>query len=498
MYRRHAAFAVLAFALAGCGPLKDAIGSHVEVAAKAGSQELSASKLAEMMHSAQMPPRKDLANAVASLWVNYQLLAQAAARSDTLGDDATADEAMWAQIAQRKLQKLQEEMQKSLPATDGPALEKAYADGELLAVRHILILADKNNLKPNQVDSARRVAENVRRQVTPANFVAMVKRYSGDPGSVETGGAYVFPAGQMVPEFEAGSRALAPGEISPPIQTAYGFHIILRQTYAEAKVKFDSAYTGVARQKAESTWMAAVETGNNVKVKEEAGKTVKAIVENLDAYRSNRTVLATSKSVDLRASRVANWIAAFPPQMRVRQQLQQQPDSLLPEFVKSLMRNELLLRAADSAKIGLAQEETDQIRISFRSSVRSSMGGLGILPSQLADSAKSAGERATLAKARVDEYMQRLLRNEAQFIDVSEPVSLALRSKFDGKVNDSGLDRAVTLATELKTKADSAANATMPPSAVPLPGAPLPGAPLPGAPLPGAPPSDAPAGGKRP
>ncbi|MDA1082009.1 MAG: peptidylprolyl isomerase [Gemmatimonadetes bacterium] len=469
MYRRIAAVAVLTLTLVGC----DALGTHVDVAARAGNQELSAAKLAEMMQAAKMPPRKDLALAVASLWVNYQLLAQAAARGDTLGDPAIADEAMWAQIAQRKLQKLQTVMQDTVTLPTGAALEKAYDDGELLAARHILFLADKNNLRQEQIDSVRRVAERIRRQLTPANFVANVARYSGDPGSKDSGGEYIFPAGQMVPEFEMGTRALQPGAISDPIQTAYGFHIILRETYPEAKAKFDSLYEGIARQKAESTWNVDIETAHDVKVKDVATATVRAMLANLDAYRTDRTVLATSRRVNLRASRVANWIAAFPPQAQIRQQLQQQPDSVLPEFVKSLMRNELLLLSADSAKIGLDEAETEQLRTSFMTSVQTSMGGLGILPSQLADSGGAAGsDRGALARTRVNEYMELLLKNEAQFVDVSEPVSLALRSRYNGKVNDSGLERAVVVATELQVKADSAANAAMPPSEVPMPGAP--------------------------
>ena len=472
MYRRLAASTILALSVAGCGAIKDALGSHMDVAARAGAKELTSEQLAGMMVGAQMPPQKELANAVATLWVNYHLLAQAAGRSDTLADAKTADEAMWAQIAQRKLQKLQTEVLSTQKPLDAAQYEKAYADGELLAARHILILGDKNALKPAQIDSVRRVADNIRRQVTAANFVAMVKRYSGDPGSKDAGGEYVFPAGQMVPEFEMGTRALKPGEISDPIQTAYGFHIIMRETYPEAQVKFDSAYSAIAAQKAESTWMASVEKGGDVKVKDEAAAMVRAMLENLDGFRSNRTVLATSRSVDLRASRVANWIAAFPPQMQIKQQLMQQPDSVLPEFVRSLMRNELLLRSADSAKIGLDSTETEQIRGAFRSSVQQSMGGLGILPSQLADSAEAAGGPAALAASRIDTFFAKLLKNEVQFIDISEPVSLALRSKYEGRVNESGLDRAVVIATELKAKADSAASAALPQTEVPMPGAP--------------------------
>ena len=490
MLRRPAALAFLVLALAGCDALKGALTSHVDVAAKAGSQELSSLQLAEMMAAANMPPRKDLANAVANLWVNYQLLAQAAARLDTMADPKVADEAMWAQIAQRRLQKFQTEKQKGFVAPDAAALRKAYDAGELLAVRHILFMADST---PAKVAAAQRTADGVRKQLTQANFVEMVKKHSGDPGSKDTGGEYLWPTPQipaMVPEFEKASRSLKPGEISAPVKTAFGFHIILRETYEEAKVKFDSMYQGLARQKAESAFIAGLDNAQKVEVKDGAAKVVKSIAEDVDAHRGDRTVLATSKSVDLRASRAAGWIAAFPAQMRVRQQLQQVPDSQVPDFIRNLMRNELLLKAADSAKITLDSAEMDQIRAAFRSSVQNSMGGLGILPSQLADSAKSNADREKVAAGRITAYMAKLLKNETQFVDVSEPVSLALRKKFDAKVMPAGIDRSVTQAGELKVKADSIANATMPQSAVPMPGAPA----APPAASPAAPPAAPPAG----
>ncbi|MCC7194583.1 MAG: peptidylprolyl isomerase [Gemmatimonadaceae bacterium] len=481
MLRRRAALAAFTLSVAACGGLKDALSSHVDVAASAGGRELSAQRLAQLMTEGQMPPRKDLAEAVANLWVSYHLLAQAAARSDTLGADATADQAMWAQIAQRRLQKLEEEMGATFAKASPGNAEEAYNRGDLLVARHILISADKGALKPAQLDSARRVAENVRKQVTPSNFVAMVKKYSGDPGSKETGGEYLFPAGKMVPEFEQGTRALKPGEISDPIQTQFGFHIIYREPYSEARAKFDTAYKVVARQRAESAWIAGVESAGNVKVKDGAATVVKAIAADIDAYRGNRTVLATARGVDLRASRVANWIAAFPPQMQARQQLQQAPDSLMPDFLRSLMRNELLLRVADSAKVELTSDDLNQVRSAFRASVRNSMSGLGILPSELADSTQAGADRGAIAAAKVDAYLERLVKNEAQFVDISEPVVIALRASYKGSVNEPGIERALTLATEQKAKADSAANAALPPSAVPMPGAEPPAAKAPAA-----------------
>jgi parvulin-like peptidyl-prolyl isomerase len=461
-------------AIAGCAGIKDALTSHVNVAARAGSRELTSQQLADLMTTGQMPPRKELAQAVASLWVNYQLLAQAAAKSDTLGDPGVADDAMWAQVAQRKLGKLQAERMKTATKPSEAELTAAYAKGELLVVRHILFSADQNSMKPEQVAAAKVKAENVRKTLTPANFVAAVKQYSGDPGSKETGGEYLWPTPQipqMVPEFEKTSRELAPGDISPPIQTQFGFHIIYREPYAEAKPKFDSAYANVYAQKAESVWIAGMETNSKVKVKDGIGPLVKSIASNVDAHRTDRTVVVSSSVVDLRASRIAHWIAAYPPQMRVRQQVSEAPDSIIPLFVKTLMRNELLLRAADSAKLTVEPAEMDQIRGAFRSSVQNTMGALGLLPNQLTDSAAAGADKATVAQTRIDAYFEKLIKNQAQFVDISEPVAIALRKKYEGSVTDAGIERAVAIATEAKAKADSTAAATMPPSVVPTPGA---------------------------
>lgn len=37
----------------------------------------------------------------------------------------------------------------------------------------------------------------------------------------------------MVPQFESAAKAQAVGEISEPVETAYGYHIILRQDFTD-------------------------------------------------------------------------------------------------------------------------------------------------------------------------------------------------------------------------------------------------------------------------
>lgn len=65
----------------------------------------------------------------------------------------------------------------------------------------------------------------------PSKFAQLATQLSDDKGSARMGGKLpAFGSGEMVPEFETAAFALADGEISEPVKSNYGWHIILKHS----------------------------------------------------------------------------------------------------------------------------------------------------------------------------------------------------------------------------------------------------------------------------
>lgn len=103
---------------------------------------------------------------------------------------------------------------------------------EQVRTRHILITVDEGN-----EEEALKQAKKIRKEVNPKNFVRLAKKYTQEPQGKENGGDLNWvKRGQMVPEFEKAAFALKKGEISEPVKTSYGYHIIYAQDRKDAVV----------------------------------------------------------------------------------------------------------------------------------------------------------------------------------------------------------------------------------------------------------------------
>lgn len=72
------------------------------------------------------------------------------------------------------------------------------------------------------------------------DFAELAIEYSKDPGSGQRGGELgFFPRGQMVPPFEETAFSLEIGEISEPVQSQFGYHIILVTDHERFDLPFE-------------------------------------------------------------------------------------------------------------------------------------------------------------------------------------------------------------------------------------------------------------------
>ena len=136
--------------------------------------------------------------------------------------------AMLAQSAMR-------EMIKDSKVTDDDAKKfydsnaSMFTQPERIHARHILV-------KPESEDVTAQIISELKAGVS---FDVLARKYSIDPGSASRGGDLgEFPKGVMVPEFEEAAFALKnPGDISQPVKSQFGWHIIK----LEAKIPASAA-----------------------------------------------------------------------------------------------------------------------------------------------------------------------------------------------------------------------------------------------------------------
>jgi hypothetical protein len=489
-----AASATLCLALAACDGLKEALTAHVDVAARASDQELSVTRLADLLGNAKLPIpiTKENAGIVADLWVNYQLLAHAAAHGDSLTDKKAIDKALEPITRNQKLRKFTDTLVKSFKVDSGSEATYNQAAGNLYAARHILFGFPPAATQA-QKDSVKKKAESVLAQVTNANFAAMAEKYSTDPTAKGRGGKLgVYPKDQMVAPFSNAVAALKPGQIGPSlVETQYGYHIVERLPYADVKDEYSQRYADVALNRADSIYLAGIEKSANIEVKTTAPALAKAAVTDAAKHRRDNTVLASYKGGELTVAEFLGWVESMPPQMQVQRQLPQAPDSIVKSFVSSMTQREVMLDKADSAKITMSPDEQAQLYQQVPQLVSQLWTQLGVDPKSLADSAKTVPERERLAANRVEAFVDKIFSGQAQPLRMPTSLGTLLQTRFESSINSAGLDRSVERAQKIRATADSSRAANQPKSDVPIPGAaPTPGQPPAGNPAqPGTPPA---------
>ncbi len=127
---------------------------------------------------------------------------------------------------------------------DNPENAARFEMPEERKARHILILADEKASGDEVAQAKARIeAIGARLRKNPAQFEAIAKESSQDPGSASRGGDLGFFArGIMDPAFEDAAFSQPKGEIGAPVRSSFGFHIIqVTGSKAASKQSFENA-----------------------------------------------------------------------------------------------------------------------------------------------------------------------------------------------------------------------------------------------------------------
>lgn len=178
-------------------------------------------KLAEAEIGADLGnlPEQQKRRALVEYLIENQLFADAA-ETGNLGSGADFDRRMqyWRRKSLRDVY-----FEKTVKANVGEGAAKVIYDEQV----KLLPLEDEVQARHVLVESEDKAKEIAGKIAGGGDFAALAKEFSKDPGTKDDGGLLpFFSKGQMVPQFEEAAFKLQKGEVSPPVQSQYGWHLI--------------------------------------------------------------------------------------------------------------------------------------------------------------------------------------------------------------------------------------------------------------------------------
>ncbi len=139
--------------------------------------------------------------------------------------------AMKSMLQQQRWMQSQIKDQDQVADTDAKSFydsnKEEFENPETVKASHILFMVDKDapeDVVKQKEDAANKAAA---RAKEGEDFTALAKELSEEPGAKESGGDLgFFSKDRMVPEFADAAFAAKPGDISSPVRTQFGWHVI--------------------------------------------------------------------------------------------------------------------------------------------------------------------------------------------------------------------------------------------------------------------------------
>lgn len=462
-------------ALAGCNGFGEAMTNHTDVVARAAGHELKVEEAARLLASSpEIPADPQVVRMLADLWLDYTLLATAAAEDTSLAvinmeqftQEAREQALVW-KLRQQVIQPdtaFTEEQLRQRWATEGPGAE--------IRARHILLRIPAD-ASPAQRDSLRQVAESLRQRAAAGeDFAALARQHSQDPGSAQRGGDLdYFGRGRMVAPFEEAAFRLQPGEVSEVVESPFGYHVIKLEDrrqpeFGPQREEFRQHLVQRAEQEAETAYLDSLTTAANVTIQPGGLAVVREIAQQPDVPLRGRAAnreIATYRGGRFTTGTFAEFIRTQPP--HVHSAFATATDEQLEGVVTQLARKEILVREAANRGVSLTPEEETQIRNEARQAISGVLQTSGLMQGSSAQQARGS----TAVAAQVRDLIEGAIRGERQIVPLG-PLGFALREAYPGtEINENAFSQVVARMEQIR-----AAQPAQPAGAptTPQPGAP--------------------------
>lgn len=460
--------------LTACDHFRDLFTAHADVAAQAGDQQLAPQRLSDIMSGGKgIRPNREAANFVSNIWVDYSLFAQAVAAGKLPFDSASIAKAVWPELAELRGSHWHDTLM-ARRSTIGPhSADSVYQGNDVRVLQHILYRVSPSAV-PDVRNAAKKKAEGTLARIRRgADFGQLASQLSEDPGSKQDRGFLPpSPKGRFVPAFDSAGWSLAPGAVSGVVETPFGYHIIKRPSRDAVRDRLHAYLVQSAGSRLDSIYMDSLALLNQIKVAKDAAGAMRAASEDPEEARNSQKRLTTFKGGALTVAEFLRWIRALPPQYAA--QLRQADDSMLIQFAKVLSQNVLLLRQADSAKIGVTPDEWKSMADNYRGQLDTLRTEMGLDTASLWDKTVSEADRKKVAAMKVDQYFDGLIGGKSRLRPIPSALAGVLRDQSSYRLYDAGINRAVELAAAERRKSDSTRAKAGPVQPAPGP-APIPG-----------------------
>lgn len=461
------ALAGLCLTVAACGDET----TDEAVVARVGEYTLTVDEAANLLVDAEeLPNEVQVVEALAQLWVDYTLLADAVARDTTLAF-LDLSPLVQQQLDQAMILQLRDSvMQVDTVVTDDElrALYETEAPGASYRARHILLQYPQGAAQSVR-DSVRAQAEALRsRIVGGASFEALARQFSQDPGSAAQGGDLGFvQRGELVRPIDEAVSRLSPGEVGEVVESPFGYHVIRLEErraagFEEVRDQFRTRVQTRRYLTAESAFVAGVEERAEPELEEGALAVVRELAgapgQRLSG-RAARRPLMSYQGGAFTAGEFLTFVQGRPPQERT--QIANATDEQLQNFLRGLVQRELLVAEARAAGLAPPRERVDSLTSQARERLRSLADQIGVLHID-----RAPGEALQPAVSRaVRSAIGDILSGAANVVPLGQ-LTFQLRQNKTSAVYETGMGQAVLRVARMRAaRSPAPADGTIPDSA---------------------------------